>query len=315
MLSRDEEIINTYLDGCSIKEISDRFSYSEEDIRAKIIQYRVQRVIVLTANMEYNDDNLGVISKYVEESVLNIDSRSGADERRKICNIIKMIEDGMTLESVGDIFSVTRERIRQIIKKYSPELVVARESRKFKDCEICGQNKKGVRQRGKDKLIMCEPCHEETIKFNKNRWARSFDKCIDCGTTKVPHKIKGRCEKCYILFSYHYDLNRRKSIKKSSKKWRIKNIARVRETNKRASERIKKQALGGNRELALRRDEYKCNKCCITQEESLTKYGRDLFVSHIKDIKDDRLDNLITLCSACHNDIHSRNNRIDKNKN
>lgn len=308
MLSRDEEIINTYLDGCSIKEMSNYFSCSDQEIIAKIVQYRVQRIIKLAINLEYDNDNLNIFSKYIKESINKINNKSKSYERRRICNIIKLAEEGMTMANIGKIFTISRERVRQLINIYSPELLIANESKKFKECEICGKGKKDVKQWGKHGAV-CDSCYRKILEDNKKKWSREYDKCIDCGTTTDKHYRKGRCRKCYSIFSYHFDLKRKNDIKKYNKKWRIKNKEKVREINKRTADRIKERLLDGNRELALKRDGYKCRRCGITAKESFVKYKRDLYVSHIKDAKDNKLDNLITFCPACHNIVYSRNKK------
>jgi hypothetical protein len=33
---------------------------------------------------------------------------------------------------------------------------------------------------------------------NKARWARLFDKCIECGTTETQHQGNGRCQNCFM---------------------------------------------------------------------------------------------------------------------
>lgn len=52
---------------------------------------------------------------------------------------------------------------------------------------------------------------------------------------------------------------------------------------------------------ALARDGYKCQVCSITQDDSKEKFRRDLYVVHIDNIKNHKLDNLITFCKKCHN--------------
>lgn len=63
-----------------------------------------------------------------------------------------------------------------------------------------------------------------------------------------------------------------------------------------------------NRELAIKRDGEQCLDCGMTREEHLNKYGMDITVDHIDglgvntpvDDKNNELDNLQTLCLACH---------------
>lgn len=65
---------------------------------------------------------------------------------------------------------------------------------------------------------------------------------------------------------------------------------------------------GGNRELAIQRDNERCVRCGMTREEHRSKYDKDLTVDHIDrqgsnvpvSQKNNHLDNLQTLCFPCH---------------
>lgn len=35
----------------------------------------------------------------------------------------------------------------------------------------------------------------------KGKWAKDWDACRNCGTTLIPHKAEGLCNRCY-LFAY-----------------------------------------------------------------------------------------------------------------
>jgi len=58
------------------------------------------------------------------------------------------------------------------------------------------------------------------------------------------------------------------------------------------------------REETRERDNYRCQKCEMTQEEHLEKYGRKLPVHHIDGDKSNcSRDNLTTLCNSCHTQV------------
>lgn len=62
-----------------------------------------------------------------------------------------------------------------------------------------------------------------------------------------------------------------------------------------------KRRFGGNRDLVLKRDGYKCVKCGTTNKEHIKKWGMSLAVDHI-DMKESNtnMSNLQTLCCVCH---------------
>lgn len=300
MISRDEDVINAYLDGFTIKDLCARFSNFQDEILHKIIRYRTQRVMKVTSNFDYNDDNINIINSFVYDSIIKINNIEDIGARKRMRNVIKLVEDGVKMATIANIFSISRERVRQLIDSYSPELQIANESRTFKKCEVCGKILKGVKKKG-DFNAICKKCYNKISKDRKKRWSRDFDKCIDCGTTTSPHRGKGRCGKCHAQFLYHYDLKRRASLKISGKRWRLNNSDKMKTINVRSAAKVRDRALDGNRKLAIERDGKKCTKCGISEKESQKKYKRNLHVSHINSLTDNNLTNLLTLCSGCHN--------------
>ncbi len=69
-----------------------------------------------------------------------------------------------------------------------------------------------------------------------------------------------------------------------------------------------KYLFGGNRQLVLERDNYKCVKCGMTDKEHRKHWKRSITVDHIdgngkskpKKFKNNSLKNLQTLCLICH---------------
>ena len=63
-----------------------------------------------------------------------------------------------------------------------------------------------------DRMVgLCRACHlsrhrPELLAARKavmrNRWARHFDACVDCGTTQQRHGAHGRCKRCYARLLY-----------------------------------------------------------------------------------------------------------------
>ena len=60
-------------------------------------------------------------------------------------------------------------------------------------------------------------------------------------------------------------------------------------------------ATGGLREAVLARDEYRCVRCGMTDEQHKEKWGRPITVDHVnKDRFNNVMENLQTLCLPCH---------------
>lgn len=147
---------------------------------------------------------------------------------------------------------------------------------------------------------------KEIVQKTKNRWSRHYNKCRTCGTTSTKHRSNGLCRDCYLKSDIFKDLNASSRLR-NQEKWRERQKKYAREYSKRpevVSKRKKQwdqENFGGNREKALRRDKYKCRICFITQDGSIKKLGKDLFVVHLNGTKNHNLDNLMTLCEKCHN--------------
>ena len=69
----------------------------------------------------------------------------------------------------------------------------------------------------------------------------------------------------------------------------------------------------GNREIAVKRDNYKCVFCGISRREHKAKYNIDLHVHHVdgkggirikKADRNSELSNLLTVCVRCHTLVH-----------
>ena len=109
---------------------------------------------------------------------------------------------------------------------------------------------------------------------------------------------------------------------KRAKDWRKKNPEKVRDYAKMRYRRDKEKiyaaleiwrdenVFGGNMFNCLERDNWECQECGMSQEQSIVLFNRKLVVHHIdgkgrnSDIKNHDLDNLLTLCPRCHGKIN-----------
>ena len=175
------------------------------------------------------------------------------------------------------------------------------------------------------------------------RTYKIFD-CPYCEEKEVEKYAKNRCKKCYANNSYD-KRKADPEFKQMKKVWSrtdyLKNKEglllkqkNLRELNpgfyrKRCSDSMKKRrsrlkenglfddrySFGGNRLKALQRDGFKCLECGLTMDESKESYNMSLVVHHIDGLgfnikkvedKNNNLDNLATLCVACHNKTHKK---------
>lgn len=74
----------------------------------------------------------------------------------------------------------------------------------------------------------------------------------------------------------------------------------------------------GNREVAIKRDGEKCVRCGMTRDQHRIRYGVDITVDHMDGRgvkspvheKNNRLDNLQTLCIHCHSSKDNKQNKL-----
>jgi len=130
---------------------------------------------------------------------------------------------------------------------------------------------------------------------NKPQWSRLFKQCIRCNETEREHFAKGLCRRCYLR---DYNANNPEKVKELRKKWWVK-MGGVEYS------KLKREEFhyAGNRSATLARDGFKCTICGNTSQ----------LVVHHKDgngrpkrsgFKNNSLDNLVTVCRACHVNIH-----------
>lgn len=159
LLERDGAIIDMYLQGATLEDIVSRFSISTEEFQ-KIIKFYNKGSITkfrLTTRSSYqspviHDSGLEDLKNQIEllnevhpglfDPLVNIGSNISYDDLATYKRIKRLVEalldknprhaeilqlhyEGFTLQEIGDQFGITRERIRQIIKKYEGFYTIA----------------------------------------------------------------------------------------------------------------------------------------------------------------------------------------------
>ena len=229
------------------------------------------------------------------------------EHARRQSIMLDKYKNGITLEKIGKEFNLTRERIRQIIKRG-----FINEARNLVKDGITLNLEEFLKQKGKEHLIASSERQgrntsliDKKNEINKEkRWSKYYDSCRKCNTVIISHHSHGYCRKCYTKTKLFKEIQkasrlrnieaRKRHISEYSKRYfqRPEVIARLKER-----ENIK--LFEGNRERAILRDGERCRKCGLFREENRRKSGKDLYVLHIGNKKNNRLENLITLCSHC----------------
>jgi len=167
------------------------------------------------------------------------------------------------------------------------------------ECEECGDTYK-VKDCEKDKSKYCSrECTIEGFNIEKKEYS-----CENCGKTvlKKPYNVSG-----YVVCSEECMKNQLSEIRKGKQnpQW------------KGGRFRYYGQNWQEQREKALERDNYTCQKCGLIRNKHYKKYEEDLHVHHKKPRREfiedkfsieklekaNQLNNLITLCKSCHRKI------------
>lgn len=226
-----------------------------------------------------------------------------SDQAKRQKDMLGKYKNGWTYADVARKYKLSRERVRQIIRKallyQAKEIINQRETLDLKEFLI--KEKKKHIERMKEKYGFIQK--EDLIKKEK-RWSKDYDYCRKCATTVIKHHSHGYCRKCYPKTDQF------KSIQKASRmrnirKWKSREKKYLEEYYKRpeviAREKRKwdLKYFSGNREKTIVRDKEKCQFCGLSRTESHKKYGKDLIVVHINNLRDNSLENLLTLCKGC----------------
>lgn len=158
--------------------------------------------------------------------------------------IIELAKNDTTYEEMGQMFSISRERVRQVLVELAPDLVKERKLNRIKKytnrCEYCGEVKKHTYSKSSYGII-CEECKESIIQGNKERWSRHHDKCSKCGTVDIPHNSHGLCSKCIYKWQYNNLPGRKQRAKEFTERWAKNNPEKIRIIQNRAVKKYHKK--------------------------------------------------------------------------
>lgn len=136
------------------------------------------------------------------------------------------------------------------------------------------------------------------------RWSWYYDACRMCGTTTVKHKIYGYCKNCYYKSPEFKSVQQRSYAKTRDNRLEYnkqygEDYYNRPEVKDRLDREYDEKYFGGNRRLALERDNHQCLGCGMSTEEK-DKAGKPrVRVWHLGKKDDHSLDNLGTYCQSC----------------
>lgn len=113
--------------------------------------------------------------------------------------ILELYRQGKTLQAIGTLFGITRERVRQIVKVTIRQSAINESALKGVDIDTeifsdgISKKRKFVQE---SKRIAQRP----KIIPKEHRWSRYYLACRSCGTISIPHVRKGLCEECLGIF-------------------------------------------------------------------------------------------------------------------
>jgi 5-methylcytosine-specific restriction endonuclease McrA len=145
-------------------------------------------------------------------------------------------------------------------------------------CNNCDNE---ITQRRKEGSGLCRKC-----------WRRNNDKK---NAKKIKRQVQAR------------KLKNPKKYAEYGRKWKENNLERAKQLWAESKDR---KRFGGNRQEVLERDNFQCQECGMTQEQHFILYNKCIAIHHIdgkgiySEVKNNNLDNLITLCYRCHMLIH-----------
>lgn len=153
--------------------------------------------------------------------------------RNRLQDIVDLYGEGLTLQQVGDIYGLTRERIRQILNFAFKEGFQVKKLKQYLNtpCIDCGKilTTKHGGSRGK-----CAKC---THRFQNPGTKHREDlpkECIRCGKTFTDtfrRQGKGACNRCYDWLRYNLMPEYRARLKVSQRKYYLKSKEKIRTRN------------------------------------------------------------------------------------
>ena len=169
----------------SFKDFEDEFN--DLIIESKKIKERKDQIEKLLI------DQLSLSLEKIEQHKIKTLTQVDVPERN--LQILELYRQGLTLENIGKIHLVTRERVRQIIVRTIKQIA-------FNESISIGVKVDFEKQLSEEKKIRNDavnnnkPVKEAKKYVRKYKWSMYYESCKMCGTIDVPHFKTGLCEEC-----------------------------------------------------------------------------------------------------------------------
>ena len=141
-------------------------------------------------------------------------------------------------------------------------------------------------------------------------------KCKFCNNLFEAPKSLYCSNSCRCKDYYYRNQEQQKTrVLKNYFKYKEPNYEKIREINKRATLKYKnKKRFSGNRLKVLERDGHKCTEChsnkrLVVHHKDETGYAS---VDYNYELSNNKMENLVTLCSSCHSKLHHKLRRQNK---
>lgn len=146
--------------------------------------------IAVTKKTESPKKKRGLIAPQTSKDLLARALRT--DNAKRDTHVLSLYREGWTLQKIGSAVGVSRERVRQIVRRSLLRELQARAEVGF-DIDI-DEYLKVEKERRIEKQRPASPPKDKSSQTK--RWSQYYAQCRSCGTTNVPHVRKGLCEYC-----------------------------------------------------------------------------------------------------------------------
>lgn len=138
-------------------------------------------------------DQLALSLEKIEQHKIKTLTQVNISERN--LQILESYRQGLTLDNIGKIHGVTRERVRQIIARTVKQIAFNESISTGEKIDFQDQLNEEKKIRN-DAISSNKPVKEPKKYVRRYEWSLYYQSCKICGTTDVPHFKTGLCEEC-----------------------------------------------------------------------------------------------------------------------